>query len=92
MEAVSIRITGRVQGVGFRYFALNAAINLELEGWVKNMNDGSVLVKVRGPAARLDQFRTHLKKGPPFGRVDLLREEALSPQDTASFLGFQVTY
>ena len=92
MEAYSMHITGRVQGVGFRYFTLNGALKLGLEGWVKNMADGSVLVHVRGPVDKLDLFRAHVRKGPVFGRVDDLIETPLTAQHTTRFDGFQVAY
>lgn len=60
-------ITGRVQGVGFRAFAKDAADALGLSGWVRNREDGSVEAVVEGD---IDAFVSRLKDGPPAGRVD----------------------
>ena len=91
-EAVEISITGRVQGVGFRYFTYRAAQGLGLRGWVRNMPDGSVLVRALGPADQLSALRGKLRKGPSFSRVDELVETALEVEDLAGFTHFEVTY
>ncbi|HET7100827.1 MAG TPA: acylphosphatase [Terriglobia bacterium] len=67
-------VTGRVQGVGFRYFTENVANRLGLSGYVKNCADGSVEAYAIGDAAALDEFRTHLEKGPRSARVDQVQE------------------
>ncbi len=63
------RVSGRVQGVGFRYATLDEARRLGLDGWVRNLPDGRVEVLARGEAARLDQFYHWLLQGPPAARV-----------------------
>jgi len=61
-EAVVVRIRGRVQGVGFRYWTLEEAQSLGLSGWVRNEPDGSVSALIAGPrdavAAMLEKLRT----------------------------------
>ena len=47
---------GRVQGVGFRYYAVNKANQLGLTGWVKNLPDGTVEMEVQGEAPLIDQL------------------------------------
>ena len=64
-----IRVTGRVQGVGFRYFVQKRAAEFEITGWVKNMPDNSVLVMAKGNETDLDTFVDHLKAGPAMARV-----------------------
>lgn len=56
MERRSYRFSGRVQSVGFRYTALQAARRLELTGWVSNRADGTVEAQVQGDAANLNRF------------------------------------
>jgi acylphosphatase len=78
-RAVRIRLTGRVQGVGFRWFTRRAAQDLGLAGKVRNLPDGRVEVEVAGNTEKLDTFREGLRKGPPGARVTHLEEEELSP-------------
>jgi acylphosphatase len=78
-RAVRIRLTGRVQGVGFRWFTRRAAQDLGLAGKVRNLPDGRVEVEVAGSTEKLDTFRERLRKGPPGARVTHLEEEELSP-------------
>ena len=63
-------IRGRVQGVGFRYFAKNKADTLNLTGWVRNQPDGSVEVTAFGAPSSLEQFMQDLKAGPIGSRVE----------------------
>jgi acylphosphatase len=68
------RISGRVQGVGFRYFAERAAQELGLCGYVRNCDDGSVEAYAIGDASALDEFRTRLAQGPRSARVTAVDE------------------
>ncbi len=74
---VSFRVRGRVQGVGYRFFALRKAQALGLAGWVRNGADGSVFGEAGGPEAALAGFYTALKAGPPFSSVQSLDWQAL---------------
>jgi acylphosphatase len=77
MERRGYRITGHVQGIGYRYFANRRAQELNLRGWVCNREDGSVEVQVEGAADQLHAFESLLREGPSSGRVtDLERIEA----------------
>ena len=62
-------ISGKVQGVGYRYFALRVARELKLAGWVKNLPDGRVEALASGPVARLKRFDAELRIGPPHAEV-----------------------
>ncbi|WP_446899667.1 acylphosphatase [Clostridium sp. LBM24168] len=62
MKRYAIRVSGRVQGVGFRYTANSIASNLNLTGWVKNMEDGSVCIEIQGDTKVLDIFINKLEK------------------------------
>ncbi|HJQ20209.1 MAG TPA: GrpB family protein [Gemmatimonadaceae bacterium] len=59
-----VRVTGRVQGVGFRWFVREHAHRLGLDGWVRNTVDGSVEVLAVGPDAQIDALRRELQRGP----------------------------
>ena len=63
-------VRGRVQGVGFRYFALREAGRMALDGWVANEQDGSVRVVAEGPRDALEALLARLEEGPPSGWVD----------------------
>jgi acylphosphatase len=63
------RVTGRVQGVGFRWWTRSLATRLGLSGSVRNLADGSVAVHARGPGDRLRELQARLAEGPPGARV-----------------------
>ena len=83
------RIEGRVQGVGFRWFAQRVAMELKLDGYVKNLYDGSVEVYAAGGDARLDQLRQRLEAGPPGARVAGVDE---SPAPVRDIKGFHIDF
>jgi acylphosphatase len=62
-------ISGRVQGVGFRYFAERIANQFGIRGYVKNLSTGSVEVYAIGDENSLEQFKRHLAEGPRSARV-----------------------
>lgn len=64
LEARRYLISGRVQGVGFRYFAQRAARDLGVTGWARNLDDGRVEVHANGSLKVLDDFEARLRKGP----------------------------
>ncbi len=68
--SAKIRVTGRVQLVGFRYFTRQWADDLGLYGWVKNERDGSVSAHVEGNKVRIEQLTEELKSGPANARVE----------------------
>jgi len=78
-------VTGRVQGVGFRWWTRREAERLGLGGSVWNREDGSVEVHVVGPARDVEAFRGALEEGPPAARVLRVEEvparEALVTRD-----------
>jgi len=67
---VNIKITGKVQGVGFRYFVLRQAQELGITGWVSNKSNGDVEALAQGEKADLEQFIAKVKEGPSFSSVD----------------------
>ena len=66
-------VSGAVQGVGYRHFALSTALKLGISGWVRNLPDGSVQVVAEGPREALEVWLNDLRKGPYSGRVDDVR-------------------
>jgi acylphosphatase len=75
-----LRVTGRVQGVGFRYSAREQARALGLNGWVENLSDGSVRAVIQGEEEACHLFIRWCRKGPGFSwveRVDVT-EKSLS--------------
>ncbi len=67
-------VSGRVQGVGFRYFVLREASALELHGWVANTSDGAVRCVAEGPRDRLERLLERLRVGPAAAVVNGVRE------------------
>lgn len=78
-------VRGRVQGVGYRYFALKRAEQLQLAGFVRNMSDGSVEVIAEGGDQQLSEFETSLKEGPSFSRVEAVERVQLEPRGDSGF-------
>jgi acylphosphatase len=64
------RVTGRVQGVGYRWWTRSLGTRLALSGTVRNREDGTVEVHARGSAEALAELRRRLHDGPPLARVD----------------------
>ncbi len=68
-------VSGMVQGVGYRFFAIRLAQQLGLGGFVKNLRDGRVEVYAIGPSAQLGRLRRELERGPSGAIVDNVVEE-----------------
>jgi acylphosphatase len=62
-------VRGRVQGVGFRWFVLEAAQDLGLSGWVRNRPDGTVEGEAQGKEADVEKLLDQLRRGPRFAEV-----------------------
>ena len=70
MIQYEIKITGHVQGVGFRYFVHQKANEIGIKGWVKNTIDRGVLVMAQGNETNLTTFIDYLMIGPALSRVN----------------------
>ena len=68
----TIKIHGRVQGVGFRYSTYKKALSIGLKGYVKNLQDGSVFVEAEGDEDAMNEFIAWCRQGPPLARVTRL--------------------
>jgi acylphosphatase len=72
-------VSGMVQGVGFRYFAQDAAEKLHVSGFVRNLRDGRVEAYVVATPEQHAAFLTMLERGPRFSSVREVREEPATP-------------
>ena len=79
------RITGRVQGVGYRYFALREAQVLGVAGYAKNLPDGSVEVVAEGSDEAVLSFEGRLREGPAFSRVEIVDKAPLTQRGDQDF-------
>jgi acylphosphatase len=78
-------VQGRVQGVGYRYFALRHAEELGLAGYARNQPDGSVEVIAEGEAAALAKLEERLQEGPSFAHVSGVAREAIAERGASGF-------
>ena len=78
-------ISGRVQGVGFRWFVEREAAQIGITGWVRNCENGDVEVMATGTREQHISLRDSLQKGPRAARVDHVSESAASLLETSSF-------
>ncbi len=81
-------ISGRVQGVSFRYYTYHEALKLGLSGWVRNLWDGRVEALFQGAKADVERILAWCENGPPAARVDVVQvdwDEATDPLE-----GFKV--
>lgn len=69
-----LKISGRVQGVGYRHFTRQNAQNLGINGWVKNMRDGTVETVLSGSPKNVETMIKRLQEGPISARVDTIKE------------------
>ena len=81
-------ISGRVQGVGFRYFAQEAAAREGLHGWVRNLADGRVETSAEGDTEAIERFEQALRHGPRGARVEHIEIEHTVPEGRGA--GFAV--
>lgn len=85
-----VLVSGKVQGVGFRYFVQMTAMQYEITGWVKNRSNGMVEIVAIGEQNVLDSFLVEIKRGNRFAKVqkmDITKEE---PSEL--FTSFHITY
>jgi acylphosphatase len=88
LRALQLTIDGRVQGVGFRWFARSVGRELGVTGRVRNLPDGRVEVRAAGDPASLAVFVDRMREGPPAGRVSDIEEKELSP--VPAWDGFEI--
>jgi acylphosphatase len=90
MRTRQIRVSGRVQGVGFRYALRAEAERLGVSGWVRNCADGSVEALLQGEAHAVERLVRWARQGPRAARVESLAETAPEPQFDRSYCAFDI--
>ena len=85
MKHYNIRVTGRVQGVGFRYSAMRMAQSFAVTGFVRNEADGSVYIEAEGEEPNLGLFLDWCETGPGFGRVEQVHKTESNMQNYTDF-------
>ncbi|MBN2798654.1 MAG: acylphosphatase [Deltaproteobacteria bacterium] len=86
MRAITFRVEGRVQGVGFRAFAQRSAASLGICGWVENTPDGAVSGHAQGTDEALRAFQRDLGEGSRWSTVESLHAEPAATREIAGFL------
>jgi acylphosphatase len=84
-----IHVTGRVQGVGFRWHAVSEARKTGINGFVKNLSDGSVYMEVEGSREQLKAFLEWCKRGSGFAFVESVETDASPP---VNYTDFKIEY
>ena len=84
-QLYKINISGRVQGVGFRYNAAKVARNYGITGFVKNLSNGEVYIEAEGVGNDLDSFVEWCRKGPAFGNVESVNFNSYPPVNYDEF-------
>ena len=79
------RVSGRVQGVGFRFFVEREATRLGARGWVRNLADGQVEMVACGPKDKLDQLLRRVREGPSLGWVQSVSVVWQEPDSSRGF-------
>ena len=82
-------ISGRVQGVGFRWFVARQAGSLGLQGYVRNLSDGRVEVLAQGTTEELERLESHLARGPGRARVEAVEKLEISDEG-AGYKSFEI--
>ncbi|HLI06538.1 MAG TPA: acylphosphatase [Ktedonobacteraceae bacterium] len=90
LEELHAQVRGQVQGVGFRYFVIQRAVQLGLRGYVRNASDGSVEVLAQGARPVLERLLTLLWQGPSAAYVQSVETEWRKPAEYLS--GFHIRW
>jgi acylphosphatase len=83
-------ISGKVQGVGYRYFVMRVANDYQLSGYVRNLASGQVEVVVEGQREAVEELKKELAAGPYHAQVVQLEEKAL--EISGQYQGFRIEY
>lgn len=85
LTSLRVKIEGFVQGVGYRHFAITEARRLGLDGWVRNVFDGTVELLVSGPNAPVEEFIGCCMRGPSGAKVTNLELHRADPPARKGF-------
>jgi acylphosphatase len=88
--ARTFRVSGRVQGVGFRYYVQHWAVELDIKGFVRNTPEDAVECYAIGTESQMERFKERLSKGPRMAFIERVDEfsESVDPE----LKSFQITY
>ena len=86
-ECYSVRVKGKVQGVGFRFYTQKTAKELGVRGFVKNMPNGSVYIEAEADPDSMEVFINWVNKGPEWARVDSV---SLQKKPQEGFVDFMI--
>ena len=89
-DCLGFRVSGRIQGVGFRAWVQRQALRLRITGWVRNEADGTVSCECRGTQEALEAFTEALRRGPPLARIDKI--DTCRVSGTAASKRFEILY
>lgn len=89
LAARRLRVHGVVQGVGFRWFVMRQARRLELVGWVRNRDDGTVEAWFAGSDEAVAALIASCRRGPANAYVRQLEVELADPAEAAQYSGFE---
>jgi acylphosphatase len=87
-SCIRIEISGKVQGVGFRWKTREAALALGISGWIKNRPDGKVEAVFKGEQCRIDEMLRWIRKGP--AGAEVLQVSQLPYESGFSLQGFTI--
>ena len=91
MLTLQLRITGTVQGVGYRYALQREAVRLGVSGWVRNRSDGSVEAVVQGAQQAVAALATWARRGPSAARViDVVAATPATAGQEGRYEGFEI--
>ena len=87
IKSYSIKVYGKVQGVGFRFYTQKTARELGVNGFIKNAGDGSVYIEAEAGPDIIKGFIAWVKTGPEWARVDSVTIQEMPGQ---GFVGFSI--
>ena len=87
LNCCSIKVSGKVQNVGFRFYTRKTAIGMGIQGFVKNMRDGSVYIEAEGEQDAMQAFILWCKEGPEWAGV---KELSVQEKPFEGFEGFDI--
>ncbi|HYO82532.1 MAG TPA: acylphosphatase [Bryobacteraceae bacterium] len=85
VQARRFHVSGRVQGVGFRWFVEKHAVEIGVQGYTANLDDGRVEVYAIGTQAQLDELAGWLHRGPAMSEVREVQSEEAAPKKVSGF-------
>ncbi|KIY21489.1 MULTISPECIES: acylphosphatase [Mesobacillus] len=90
MIQLQIIVSGKVQGVGYRYYTQMKAIQFGITGWVRNLREGGVEILASGAKDNLEKFIDEVRRGNPFSTVDHIEVNEI--ENTETYKSFAIKY